>query len=272
MSVAQDLRFGWRQIRKTPGVALIAMLALGLGIGANTAIFSVANGILLNPLPYHHLDRLMAIAEVPPHSPPDATNSVSAFNYAAWQQQAHAFRALAAYETDQVNLSGAGLPQMVMAAEVSANFFQLLPSRPLRGRTFLAGEDRPGHAREVILSQSLWQHQFAANANIVGQTIDLNQQAYTVVGILGKQATMPRRVFAARLRRRRRDRAGSGDAAGGSGGGCGRPSLPRCIDAREHARSQHRHCLRCCDAHGGGAAGADSGSDWRLRRDVVSGE
>lgn len=189
-----DLRFGLRLITKAPAASLIAILALGLGIGANTAIFSVADGILLHPLPYAHLNRLLDISEVPPHSPPTATNSVSAFNYATWSQQSSVFQAMAAYQYGDVNLSGAGTPVMVQAGAVSANFFKLLPSAPLRGRVFLPGEDTPGHDREAILSQSLWQHQFAANPAIVGQTIQLNQQAYTVVGILGKDAVMPQAV------------------------------------------------------------------------------
>ncbi|MGH9487673.1 MAG: ABC transporter permease [Terriglobales bacterium] len=186
-----DLRFGLRLIVKSPGASLIAVLALGLGIGANTAIFSVADGILLHPLPYTHLSRMLEVSEVPPHSPPNSTNSVSAFNYATWKRQAHGFQAMAAYDYDSVNLSGAGMPVMVQAAEVSANFFKLLPATPLRGRTFLPGEDRPGHDREAILSRTLWQHQFAGNPAIVGQTIELNQQAYTVIGILPNNATMP---------------------------------------------------------------------------------
>ncbi len=189
-----DLRFGLRLITKAPAASLIAILALGLGIGANTAIFSVANGILLHPLPYAHLDRLLDVAEVPPHAPPTATNPASAFNYATWSRQASVFQSMAAYEYRDVNLSGSGTPVMVQAGAVSANFFKLLPSTPLRGRVFLPGEDQPGHAREAILSQSLWQHQFAASPTIVGQTIQLDQQAYTVVGILGKDAVLPQAV------------------------------------------------------------------------------
>ncbi|MGH9476358.1 MAG: ABC transporter permease [Terriglobales bacterium] len=189
-----DLRYGLRLIIKAPGASVIAMLALGLGIGANTAIFSVANGILLHPLPYSQQDRLLDLAETAPHSSPDSTNTVSGFNYGTWKRQAHKFEDMAAYHYAQENLSGAGMPVMVPAALVTANFFTLLPSKPLRGRTFVAGEDQPGHDREAILSQSLWRHQFAANPTIVGQTIQLNQQAYTVVGILGQDATMPQGV------------------------------------------------------------------------------
>ena len=191
MTFLQDLKFGLRLVIKAPGASLIAMLALGLGIGANTAIFSVANGILLHPLPYAHLDRLVDLAEVAPHRPPDSTNSVSAFNYATWKEQAHSLEDVAAYQYNQVNLSGAGVPSMVQGANVTANFFRLLPSKPLLGRTFLANEDQPGQDREVVLSQALWEHQFGANRGIVGQSIQLDQQTYTVVGVVGKDAVMP---------------------------------------------------------------------------------
>ena len=186
-----DLKFGLRLVLKAPGASLIAMLALGLGIGANTAIFSVANGILLHPLPYAHLGRVVDIAEVAPHPPPTQTNSVSAYNYAAWQQQARSFDGIAAYRYDPMNLSGAGTPAMVMGAKVSANFFKLLPSNPLRGRTFLPQEDQPGSDRVVIVSRTLWQHQFGGDPQLVGRTIELDQQAYTVVGIMGPDAVMP---------------------------------------------------------------------------------
>ncbi|HUX67213.1 MAG TPA: ABC transporter permease [Terriglobales bacterium] len=186
-----DLKFGLRLVLKAPGASLIAMLALGLGIGANTAIFSVANGILLHPLPYAHLGRVLDLSEVPPHSPPTATNNVSGFNYEAWRQQAQAFAAMAAYRYDQFNLRGAGTPAMVTGARVSSQFFALLPAPPLRGRTFLPAENQPGHERVAILSRELWEHQFGARPDIVGQTVELNQEAYTVVGILGPEAVMP---------------------------------------------------------------------------------
>lgn len=187
----RELRFGLRMVAKAPGASLVAMLALGLGIGANTAIFSIANGILLHPLPYAHLDRMLDLAEHSPRSGPADFNSVSPATFQDWSQQAHSFSAIAAYRYDQVNLSGEGTPAMVQGALISANFFDLLPSRLLAGRTFLPEEARPGADREVILSQPLWEHQFAANPRIVGQTVELDQQAYTVVGVMSKQAVMP---------------------------------------------------------------------------------
>lgn len=186
-----ELRFGLRLLRKAPGAAAVSMLALGLGIGANTAIFSVANGILLHPLPYAHSERLLFLASVAPHDPPDAANPVSAPNYLDWKAQTTVFEAMTAFHFVQDNLSGAGAPVVALGAQVAANFFQVLPSRPILGRTFLPGEDQPGREREILLSQALWQHQYAANPAIVGQTIQLNQQAYTVVGVMGADAVEP---------------------------------------------------------------------------------
>ncbi|MGH3182353.1 MAG: ABC transporter permease, partial [Streptosporangiaceae bacterium] len=186
-----DLKFGVRMVRKAPGASLIAALALGLGIGANTAIFSIANGILRHPLPYAHLERLMFVGERPPHNGSGAFNSVSAFNYAAWQKQATVFEAFTASRYDQMNLGGVGTPAMVQGAQISPNFFSVLPARLIRGRAFLPEEGQPGHGREVILSQALWQHQFSGDPGIIGKNIELDQQAFTVVGIVGEDAVWP---------------------------------------------------------------------------------
>ena len=186
-----DLKYGLRLVLRAPGPSLVAMLALGLGIGANTAIFSVANGILLHPLPFPDTGRLLYLAEVAPHQPPDQANNVSAFNYATWRRDAHSFQAIGAWRYLQVNLSGNGVPAVIQGAQVSANFFHLLPAKPIRGRVFLPQETQPGHDREVILSRALWLRQFAGNPAIVGANIELNQKAYTVVGIMGRDATMP---------------------------------------------------------------------------------
>ncbi|HXR97540.1 MAG TPA: ABC transporter permease [Terriglobales bacterium] len=186
-----ELSFGLRLIARAPGTSAIAIVALGLGIGANTAIFSVANGLLLHPLPYSNLDRVVSVLEVAPHRPPSQTNSVSNYNYLTWRQQAHSFSEMGAFSGDEMNLGGAGTPAMVQGFLVSTNFFKILPSTPIRGRTFLPEEGQPGHDREVILSQALWQQQFNGNPAIVGQTIQLDQMAYTVVGIMGKDAVYP---------------------------------------------------------------------------------
>src|SRR6185312_13021060 len=131
---------------------------------------------------------LVFAGEVPPHRPATTANPLSGYTLTSWEQQAHSFDAMAAFHYVRVNLSGAGMPATVQGAEVSANFFNVLPSRALRGRTFAAGEDQPGREREVVLSQALWEHQFAANPGTVGSTIQLDQKAYTVVGIVGKDA------------------------------------------------------------------------------------
>ena len=194
MSLWNDFKFGLRLVLKSPGPSLIAMLALGLGIGANTAIFSVANGILLHPLPYSGLDRLVDMGEVAPQRAPTQAQNVSAFNVVAWQQQSRSFDRFAYYRYNQMNLSGIGTPAMVQGANVSTNFFDVLPAKPLRGRTFLPEEGQPGHDHEVIVSKALWEHQFGADPNLVGKTIQLDQEPYTVVGIVGADAAMPQAV------------------------------------------------------------------------------
>ena len=186
-----ELRFGLRLVRKSPGASLLAMLALGLGIGANTAIFSIANGILLHPIPYANGDRLLALWEVAPHDPPDQGNSVSAPNYEAWKTQNKVFEDLTAYHYRQSNLSGLGTPAVALGAEVSVNFFKVLPAQTILGRGFLAGEDQPGHDREVLLSQGLWKRQYASNPAILGKTIQIDQTGYAVVGVMGADALQP---------------------------------------------------------------------------------
>src|SRR6185312_1791068 len=113
MTFLQDLKFGLRLVIKAPGASLIAMLALGLGVGANTAIFSVANGILLHPLPYAQQERLVFAGEVPPHRPATTANPLSGYTLTSWEQQAHSFDAMAAFHYVRVNLSGAGMPATV---------------------------------------------------------------------------------------------------------------------------------------------------------------
>ncbi|MGH9480136.1 MAG: ABC transporter permease, partial [Terriglobales bacterium] len=187
----RNLKFGLRLLGRAPGATAIAMLALGLGVGANTAIFSIANGILLHPLPYQHLNRLLDISEIAPHDPPTSTNSVSPYNYLTWKQQARTLEAVTAYHYLDYNLSGQGAPTMVLGGAVPANFFAVLPSKPLLGRTFLPVEEQVGHEHVVVLSQALWQHQYASDPRIVGRSIQVNQQPYTVIGVLGESAVMP---------------------------------------------------------------------------------
>lgn len=183
----QDLRYGVRVLRKTPGFTTAAVLVLGLGIGANAAIFSVVNAVLLRPLPFEDPGRLVYVWHVPPPKsfPGMSTFSVSAANYIDWRRQNHVFEQMAIYSFSSVNLTGGGKPEYLLAATVSADFFSVLGARPMLGRAFVAGEDEIGHDHEVVLNHAFWQSRFGGDRNIVGRQITVNGQAHTVIGVMG---------------------------------------------------------------------------------------
>jgi len=192
-NLLQDLRYGARAIRKTPGFALAAILVLALGIGANTAIFSVVNAVLLRPLPFKDPGRLMQIWHVPPQSSfPGLTRfSVSPANYLDWQAENHVFQQMSIYGFGTFNLTGHGEPQSLIARRVSHEFFSVLQAEPMLGRTFNPEEDQPGHNYVVVLNESLWRSQFNADPGIVGQKITLDGAAYTVIGVMPSKYQFP---------------------------------------------------------------------------------
>jgi putative ABC transport system permease protein len=177
----QDIRFGVRVLVKSPGFAAVTILALALGIGANSAIFSVVNGVLLRPLPFKTADRLVFLSEWSQQVP---NMSVSYPNFEDWKAQAHSFDELAAFRSNAFVLTNAGEPERLTAREVSQGFFNALGVAPAQGRNFTADEDKPGGNKTVILSHGLWQRRFGANPAALGQTLTLNNESYTVVGIL----------------------------------------------------------------------------------------
>ncbi len=189
----QDIRYGFRVLRKSPGFSAAAILVLALGIGANTAIFSVVNAVLLEPLPFPEAARIVAVAHTPPPEqfPGMKTFSVSPANYLDWRSQADVFEAMAAHAGGYVNLTGGGRPEALLAAFVTSDFFPVLRATPLLGRAFAAGEDEPGRNRVVVLSEELWKTRFGGRADAVGQAIDLNGQKYTVVGVLPARSAYP---------------------------------------------------------------------------------
>jgi predicted permease len=180
-TLLQDLRYGFRTLRKSPGFTAVAILTLALGIGANTAIFSVVNGVLLNPLPYPNPNQLIEIAE---KDPPFEESSVSYPNFLDWVKQNHTFQALAAYRQNDFTLTGAGKPQRVKATQVSASFFSLLGITPALGRNFTAAEDKRGAAPVIMLSEGLWKAKFGGSSDILGRMIALDGMGYTVVGVV----------------------------------------------------------------------------------------
>jgi len=191
--VLDDLKYGIRVLRKNPGFTIVAVLVLALGIGANSAIFSVVNAVLLRPLPFHDSSRLVQIWHTPPQkSFPGMTEfAVSAANYLDWRSQNSAFEKMAIYTFREINLIGKDRAEMVRTGAVSSDFFSVLESQPLLGRVFSPEEDSPGQNHVVILSHAFWQTHFGSDPKIVGQQVNFDGQAYTVTGVMRPQFTYP---------------------------------------------------------------------------------
>jgi putative ABC transport system permease protein len=181
-TILQDLRFGIRTLRKDLGFAAVAVLALALGIGANSAIFSVVNAILLRPLGYENPDQLVLINHNYPKL--DLKASVSAPGYVHYRDNAHSFSEVAALSGWSVNLTGGGEPERLQGSAVTTNFFATLGAEAAKGRVFLAEEGEPGRNRSVVLSDAFWQRRFGGDPDIIGKTITLNGEGYTVVGVM----------------------------------------------------------------------------------------
>lgn len=178
-AVWQDLRYGGRAIRKNPALSLTIVITVALGIGANATIFGVINAVLLEPLPYEDPDRLVRLWQSNPGQN-QIEGLVSAPNFLDWQTQQTAFEQLAALEFATFNLTGAGEPQRIAAARITANLVPALGVAPAVGRSFVPNEE----GRVVLLSDSLWRRQFASDPSIVDKTIQLNNESYTVVGVM----------------------------------------------------------------------------------------
>jgi putative ABC transport system permease protein len=176
-TLLQDLRYGARALRKSPGFTAIAVLTLALGIGANTAIFSVVNAILLHPLAYKDADRLVTILN-------DGNGPISVANYIDWREQSHSFEAMGAAEYWSPNLTGVDQPENIRGHKITYDLFPLLGAQPQLGRLFTEADDRPGSEHEVILSYRLWQRRFSSDHNVIGKVIRLNGEAYSVVGVM----------------------------------------------------------------------------------------
>jgi putative ABC transport system permease protein len=169
---------------KRPGFTLIAALTLALGIGANTAIFSAVNAVLLRPLPFPESEQLLDLAET---FKPNGWGTVSVPTLEDWQSQNTVFAGISAYWFTSFNLQGGDTPQRIPGLNVSANYFDVLGVKPALGRAFLPGEDVAGNEHVVVLGDDLWRRNFAANPNIINQTIPLNGQQYTVVGVMPRE-------------------------------------------------------------------------------------
>ena len=162
----QDLRYAFRMLIKSKGYTAVAVLALALGIGANTAIFSVADAFLLKPVALPNLENLVVLMERAPHQTANWTR-VSPANYLDWQRQSRSFAALSPYEWDDANLTGTGEPERIMIASAAPNFFAVLGAKPMLGRVFLPQDERSSQNQTVVLSYGLWQRRYGADRTIV---------------------------------------------------------------------------------------------------------
>jgi predicted permease len=193
--VLRDVRFALRQLRRNPVFTAVAILSLGLGVGANTAIFSIVKAMLLAPLPYPEGDRLVMVWEdVPRWDIPH--NTPAPANFLDWRSQNHVFESMAAFMGGvfgDVALTGAGDPEQIHGAQVTSNFFRLLRVRPTLGSDFQENDDQAG-ARIAIISDSLWRRRFAASRDIIGRSITLNGNGYTIGGVMPPSSAYPTTV------------------------------------------------------------------------------
>ncbi|MDQ3604757.1 MAG: ABC transporter permease, partial [Gemmatimonadota bacterium] len=190
-TLLQDLRYSARGLSKAPGFTALVVLTLALGIGANTAIFSVVNALLLRPLPYAEADRLVRLFQTFPTPDGRGTGSVSPPNFRDWREQNRSFEELTAYTGGNVNLQGVDTPERLSSVAATANLFSVLGVQPQLGRGFAAGEDELGVAPVVVLSDGLWRRRFGADPALIGQTILLDGQQHTVIGVMPPDFRFP---------------------------------------------------------------------------------
>jgi putative ABC transport system permease protein len=190
-TVWQDLRYGARMLLKSPGITFVVILALALGIGANTAIFSVINAVLLQPLPYEEANRLVFLNET---SKVMDEISISYPNFTDWRNQNTVFEKIGVYNRGSYNLTGSGDPERIVTAQMSADVFAALRVNPILGRVYTNEEDKPGGTPVVVLSYGLWQRRFGGRASILNQNLTLNNKSYQVIGVMPQGFAMPSRA------------------------------------------------------------------------------
>ena len=185
-TLMQDVRYALRMLVKSPGFTIVAILTLALGIGANTAIFSVVNAVLLSPLPYEKPQQLVALYQKDPDS---QQSSISYLNFLDWRRMNHSFTAIAAFRADVFTLTGAGEPERLKAEMVSAEFFPILGVRPVLGRHFRTEEDQVGAQPVVEISAGFWKRKFGSSPDVIGKTLTMNDTPYTIVGVIPAKFT-----------------------------------------------------------------------------------
>ncbi len=192
MHLAQDFRYAMRGLRRSPGFAAVAIITLALGIGANTAMFSVIEAVLLRPLPFANPGQLVRMYET---EAAPGTYPFTGPDFLDWKAQNRTFQDMTLFGWgNALNLSGAGSPEHVVGMPTEANFFSLLGARPLLGRTWAPGEDQPGREQVAILSYGLWQSRFGGDANVINRVIELNSRKYTVIGVMPPSFRYPARA------------------------------------------------------------------------------
>ena len=188
-TLLQDLRYAVRQLRQSPGFTLAAVLSLSIGIGANTAIFSVMDGIVMHPLAVPAMDRVLTVHEV--HHGDDLRWHVPLADYQDWQRESRSFEDLAVHRSVDMNMTGAGDAAHVQTEYTSINFFSVLRAQPLLGRLFDPSETQPGRGNVTVLSYFFWTHQFNSDPSVLGRAVELDQHTYTVIGVMPKALQYP---------------------------------------------------------------------------------
>src|SRR5580693_7594277 len=186
----QDARYGARLLRKNPGFTAVAVLTLALGIGANTAIFSIVNAVLLRSLPYPDPNQLVLMFSVPLQQP-DAQSSISYRDFTLCRERNRVFSEMAGNAFHDLTLTGSGEPSIVNAAAVTPEIFPLLNAKPLAGRILLPEDGKQGAAAVAVLSENFWRSRFGSNPALLGQSITLDMRPFTVVGILPASFSYP---------------------------------------------------------------------------------
>lgn len=192
-NLLQDIRYGIRMLAKRPGFTSVAIIALALGIGANTAVFSVINAILLRPLPFKDPERLVWVWGASINTG-QGQRSVSPPDFLDFREQVESFESFSAMQNWSASLTGGGEPERITSARVSAGFFETLGVAPAYGRTFTLDEERSGNDQVVIIGHGLWQRRFASNPSIIGESVMLNDKSYTIVGVMPADFKFPRDV------------------------------------------------------------------------------
>ena len=195
-TIWQDVRFGFRMLMKHRLASLVCVVALALGIGANAAMFSVAEAFLLHPVPFENADRIVALVDK--HTQESAGGfgpqdyvPIAPATYFDWKKEAHSFDQITAYAWDEVNLTGDREPQKVQTFQVAANFFETIGVHPAMGRAFLPEEEEVGKGQSLILGHALWQQRFASDPNILGKNVKVDGKSFTIVGVMAKGFDYP---------------------------------------------------------------------------------